>query len=292
MEKTQLLHAPSHVTQGQAADPLDALANFVTRHQRLFILTGAGCSTASGIPDYRDAKGEWKRRQPVQYQDFIRSEPVRRRYWARSMVGWPQMAQACPNGAHYGLVRLQRAGLVHQLVTQNVDGLHQQAGSSQVIDLHGRLDTVECLDCRTRFSREKFQHTLLVANPDFYHTSVPRAPDGDADLENVDFEQFKIPTCLKCGGLVKPSVVFFGESVPRPRVELAYQRLQKADALLVIGSSLMVFSGYRFCRSAVEQKKPIAAVNLGRTRADAELTLKVVGSCVELLPALVARLGV
>lgn len=292
MEKTQLLHAPSYAVQAQTDDALDALMDFITHYKRLFILTGAGCSTASGIPDYRDTKGEWKRRQPVQYQDFLRSEKARQRYWARSLVGWPQMAQARPNGAHYGLARMQQAGLVHQLITQNVDGLHQKAGSRQVIDLHGRLDTVECLNCRSRFSREKFQRALMAANPDFYHKPVPRAPDGDAELENIDFQRFRIPPCLKCGGLVKPSVVFFGESVPRDRVELAYRRMGEADALLIVGSSLMVFSGYRFCRSAVEQNKPIAAVNLGRTRADGELTLKVVGSCGELLSALVARLGI
>jgi NAD-dependent SIR2 family protein deacetylase len=272
-------------------DPLDQLATFVETHPRLFVLTGAGCSTESGIPDYRDANGEWKHRPPVQYRDFLRNERVRQRYWARSLLGWPRFAQARPNPAHRALARLESAGLVHQLVTQNVDGLHQQAGSRRVIDLHGRLDRVECLNCHHRWSRAAFQQALTERNPQFQAFAVTTAPDGDALLEDIDFSSFQVPTCPQCSGMLKPAVVFFGESVPRPRVALSYRRLAEADGLLVVGSSLMVYSGYRFCRAAAEQHKPIAAINLGRTRADGELILKIALSCSELLPRLVERLG-
>lgn len=270
---------------------LDELVSFVCQHKRLFVLTGAGCSTQSGIPDYRDGEGQWKRKQPVQYQDFVRSKNARQRYWARSMLGWPMMTQAQPNSTHYALAEMESTGLICQLVTQNVDGLHQKAGSQRVIDLHGRLDTVECLSCHTRLSRDLFQRMLQNRNPELQAMTADKAPDGDADLEDIDFHQFLIPACASCGGVLKPCVVFFGESVPRPRVDRAYAHLQDADAVLIVGSSLMVFSGYRFCRTATQQKKPIAAINLGRTRADHELSLKITGRCEELLPILMERLN-
>lgn len=272
-------------------DQLSDLIKFIEQHPRLFVLTGAGCSTESGIPDYRDANGDWKHRRPVQYQDFIGSESVRQRYWARSMLGWQRIARARPNAAHHALARLEAAGLIHQLVTQNVDGLHQKAGGYRVIDLHGRLDTVDCLDCRSRLARAAVQRTLEARNPSYQALTAATTPDGDANLEGVDFSRFQVPTCRRCGGILKPSVVFFGEAVPRERIERACQRLAEADAVLVVGSSLMVFSGYRFCRLAVEQRKPIAAINLGRTRADPELMLKVSGQCGQVLAELVARLG-
>lgn len=271
-------------------DLMGELVDFARRHRRLFVLTGAGCSTESGIPDYRDAAGEWKHKQPVQYQDFIRSPRMRQRYWARSAIGWQRVAQAQPNPAHLALACLEQTCFVHQLVTQNVDGLHQKAGSRRVIDLHGRLDSVDCLDCWRRLAREKFQRQLLEKNPQFRQRTAESAPDGDAELD-MDFNQFRIPHCPYCGGTLKPSVVFFGESVPVPRVQLAYERLEQADALLVVGSSLVVYSGYRFCRAAVQQNKPVAVINLGRTRADDVLTLKIVGRCSEVLSDLVARLG-
>jgi NAD-dependent SIR2 family protein deacetylase len=271
---------------------LSPLLRFVERHRRLFILTGAGCSTDSGIPDYRDADGQWKHKKPVQYQDFVNSERVRQRYWARSLLGWRHFAQARPNAAHRALARLEAAGFVHQLVTQNVDGLHQQAGSRRVIDLHGRLDWVQCLTCHTRGSRTTFQQTLEARNPDFLQLSAGSAPDGDAVLETVDFSRFQIPACPYCAGVLKPAVVFFGETVPRPRVERAYARLVEADALLVVGSSLMVYSGYRFCRAALEHNKPQAAVNLGRTRAEEFFVHKIIAPCGVVLTALADRLGI
>lgn len=269
----------------------NGLVDFLGQHPRLFVLTGAGCSTESGIPDYRDAEGEWKHARPVQYQDFVRSPRVRQRYWARSMLGWQRVDKARPNSAHLALARLETAGVVYHLVTQNVDGLHQQAGSRRVIDLHGRLDTVDCLDCRQRSARQQFQQALSNRNSEFARFNAAPAPDGDVDLENADFGAFEIPACGRCGGVLKPSVVFFGESVPPARVNLAYAHLEKCDAMMVVGSSLIVYSGYRFCRRALEQNKPIAAINLGRTRADDKLTLKVEGRCGEILTDLVERLG-
>ena len=281
--------SPDHTILSRPSLP-DALADFVERHPRLFVLTGAGCSTDSGIPDYRDRNGDWKRRQPVRYQEFMASERTRRRYWARSLLGWPAFARARPNAAHAALARLEAAGFIHQLVTQNVDGLHQQAGSRRVIDLHGRLDIVLCLACGTRGARAEMQSTLARDNPAFVALAAAVGPDGDADLEDADFSGFRVPGCLNCGGMLKPAVVFFGETVPKPRVERARQRLAEADALLVVGSSLMVFSGYRFCRLAAARGQPIAALNLGRTRADAELTLKLEQNCETALVALLERL--
>lgn len=272
-------------------EPLAALTDFVGRHQTLFVLTGAGCSTESGIPDYRDANGDWKRQQPVRYQEFVNSEPTRRRYWARSLSGWPMFANARPSLAHRALARLEEAGFVHQMVTQNVDGLHQQAGSRRVIDLHGRLDAVVCLGCPYRGSRAVFQQALMERNPAFVALAAAIAPDGDADLDGVDFSHFQIPDCPECGGTLKPAVVFFGEAVPAPRVERACQRLAEASALLVVGSSLSVFSGYRFCKLAAARGQPIAAINLGRTRADDELTLKLNLPCGPALSGLLERLG-
>lgn len=274
-----------------AAAGIEKLAQFIAGHPRLFVLTGAGVSTDSGIPDYRDGDGNWKRRQPVRYQEFIESEPVRRRYWARSLIGWPRFAQARAGAAHAALARLETAGFVQQLVTQNVDRLHQQAGSREVVDLHGRLDRVQCLECGAHESRHDYQQRLAAHNPVFAALPAATAPDGDADLDGVDFNAFTVPGCTRCGGMLKPAVVFFGEGVPPSVVEDAYAQLVQADAMLIVGSSLMVYSGYRFARAAAEAGKPIAAVNLGRTRADGLLSLKLAAPCGETLGALVNNLG-
>jgi NAD-dependent SIR2 family protein deacetylase len=256
-----------------------ALRDFIGRHSRLFVLTGAGCSTDSGIPDYRDAEGSWKRAQPVMFQAFMSDLHTRRRYWARSLVGWRHFRRAVPNDTHRALARLGAQGQMELLVTQNVDRLHQAAGSEAVVDLHGRLDQVRCMTCGMRTPREQMQEQLLARNPTWAHLHAHEAPDGDADLERADFSSFDIPPCAYCDGVLKPDVVFFGESVPRDRVEAAMHALQQADAMLVVGSSLMVYSGFRFAQAAAEAGKPIAAVNLGRTRADALLTLKVSEPC-------------
>jgi NAD-dependent SIR2 family protein deacetylase len=277
-------------TSGPA--PSHALADFVRRHPRLLVLTGAGCSTASGIPGYRDREGAWSARAPVQYREFVESDPVRRRYWSRSLLGWPRVAAASPNAAHRALAALERAGVVRAVVTQNVDGLHQRAGSRRVVDLHGRLDEVECLDCGGRVSRRDVQAQLLAWNPHFGpdDAEAPARPDGDAHWE-ADLAGFEVPPCPSCGGVLKPAVVFFGENVPRVRVDEAMAALREADALLVVGSSLMVFSGYRFCLAARAAGQPVAAINLGRTRADDLLTLKVEADCADALSGLASAIG-
>jgi NAD-dependent SIR2 family protein deacetylase len=268
------------------------LCGFVQKYPRLFVLSGAGISTDSGIPGYRDADGRWRRTPPVLLQDFLRSESVRQRYWARSMVGWPMVASARPNIAHDALARLEAAERLQQLVTQNVDGLHQRAGSSQVIELHGNLDHVVCLECGALHSRALIQGTLEALNPQYQAATIATAADGDADIEHRDLDLFRVPQCLRCAGVVKPNVVFFGEGVPRDRVDAALRSLEQADAMLVVGSSLMVYSGFRFCEWAGTKGKPIAAVNLGRTRADHLLALKIERPCAEVLASLVERLGI
>jgi NAD-dependent SIR2 family protein deacetylase len=265
----------------------DALRRFIDRHPRLFVLAGAGCSPASGIPDYRDADGAWKRTQPVTYQAFMRDPLTRRRYWARSLLGWPLLAQARPNAAHDALAALEREDRIHLLLTQNVDRLHQAAGSTLVIDLHGRIDRLRCTACKLESTRADFQHELRERNPSWAEREAAVAPDGDADLDGLDFAAFDVPDCAACGGILKPDVVFFGENVPPARVDAAMQALAEADAMLVVGSSLMVWSGYRFARAAADAGKPIAAINLGRTRADDLLSLKVERPCDAVLTGLV-----
>lgn len=271
--------------------PVSALRDFVERHPRLLVLTGAGCSTGSGIPDYRDREGQWKRAEPLRYQAFVGDARLRQRYWARSLIGWPRLAAARPNAAHRALAELERRGGVELLLTQNVDGLHQAAGSEAVLDLHGRIDAVRCLACAHRQPRQQLQAELLALNPDWAALSAATAPDGDADLDGLDFSGFQVPPCPDCGGLLKPDVVFFGENVPGARVETALRELAAADALLVLGSSLMVYSGYRYAQAAAEQGKPIAAVNLGRTRADPLLSLKLDGDCAAALSWLLPETG-
>lgn len=273
------------------ADPLRQLEAFIDRHRRLFVLTGAGCSTASGIPDYRDGAGQWKRAQPTGYAAFMGNLATRQRYWARNMLGWRFLSGLRPNDAHHALARLEQRGGVQVLLTQNVDRLHQAAGSRNVIDLHGRIDVVRCMACDRTSPRAALQPRLEVANPRWQALQAAPAPDGDADLEAQDFSDFAVPPCEICGGLLKPDVVFFGESVPQPRVEAAWAHLAQADALLVVGSSLMVRSGYRFVEAAARAGLPLAAVNLGRTRADALLALKVARPCAEALGFLLAPAG-
>ncbi|SDD34366.1 NAD-dependent protein deacetylase, SIR2 family [Cupriavidus sp. YR651] len=251
------------------------LLDFVRRHPRLFVLTGAGVSTDSGIPGYRDEHGQWQRAAPMTIRGFLSGHAARQRYWARSMVGWPVAAGAQPNISHRVVARLGEAGRVSALVTQNVDGLHQRAGSRGVIELHGSIGKVICLSCHTRYERSDLQRWLWQHNPEFRDVSALPAADGDAHLESPLFDNFEVPVCERCEGLLKPDVVFFGESVPRDRVEAGRQALELSDALLVIGSSLTVFSGYRFCLWARERGLPVAALNLGTTRADPLLSLKV-----------------
>jgi NAD-dependent SIR2 family protein deacetylase len=259
------------------------LRDFIDAHPRLFVITGAGCSTDSGIPDYRDTQGGWKRPQPVTYQAFMGELRTRQRYWARSQVGWRRFGKAQPNAIHDALARLEQQGRITMLLTQNVDGLHQAAGHRKVIDLHGRLDEVRCMTCAQRMPRDAFQQLLVQLNPTWARLEASDAPDGDADLDGLDFSSFDIPPCPHCGGIMKPDVVFFGEGVPRDRVDAAITSLNEANALLIVGSSLMVYSGYRFVASASKQGKPVVAVNIGLTRADPLLSFKIEQPCAEAL---------
>jgi NAD-dependent SIR2 family protein deacetylase len=222
----------------------------------------------------------------MSFAEFAGSQAARRRYWAGSLRGWPRVRDARPNSAHLALARLEAAGRLRRLVTQNVDGLHQRAGSRRVLDLHGRLDVVDCLGCGAWTSREDLQALLLAWNPGFAVAGATR-PDGDAGVE-ADLDGFRIPDCRECGGVLKPGVVFFGENVPRARVTEALEELARSDALLVVGSSLMVYSGYRFVLAARALGLPVAAVNLGRTRADDRLDLKVAADCAAALPRAVS----
>jgi len=265
------------------------LCDWMIQHRRVCALTGAGCSTASGIPDYRDDQGEWKRRPPVMIHQFRTQPATYRRYWARAYAGWPRLTAAAPNAAHRAFAAWETAGTLLHIVTQNVDRLHQRAGSRAVIDLHGRLDVVMCLSCGARTDREALQAIMTADNPG-WRASATTAPDGDADIDASAVELFTAPRCRACGGLVKPDVVFFGENVPTDRYTQAREALAGADALLVAGSSLMVYSGFRFVRLAHDAGLPIAIVNRGRTRGDDLAGLKIEGDVGMALTASIAAL--
>ena len=267
------------------------LAGWLVQHERVFVLTGAGCSTGSGIPDYRDENGQWKRPAPVTWQALTGDPAVYRRYWARGHVGWPKFKSARPNAAHHALAELGQRGPVHALVTQNVDGLHQRAGSPAVIDLHGNLDSVVCLDCGARSDRDALQVLMEAANPGWDPGPAVFAPDGDADIAAEAEAAYRPPRCHVCGGLLKPDVVFFGENVPRERLAVALAALDEAEAMLVAGSSLMVYSGFRFARLAHERGKPLAILNRGATRADDLASLRLDGEVGATLQRAVAALG-
>ncbi len=282
-------HELPALTAVSEVDAAERLFDAIAVSRRICVLTGAGCSTASGIPDYRDVEGAWKRDPPMRFQDFTSGVPARQRYWARSAIGYKQFSAVGPNAAHHALAQLEQDARLNGLITQNVDGLHQRAGSRNVIDLHGRIDTVVCLDCHARIERSEFQQQLEYLNPHWRDRTAIIAPDGDALLEG-DFSSFRIPPCAGCDGVLKPDVVFFGEAVPADRVTAARQMAEFCDLLLVAGSSLMVYSGFRFIRVAREAGATIAIVNLGRTRADGAADIKVAADCAVLLPQLVAKL--
>ncbi len=271
-------------------DAANQLADFIATHERVTVLTGAGISTGSGIPDYRDRDGNWKHAKPMQFGEFKGTLSGRRRYWARSYVGWQRMSSAVPNAAHVALATLEALGRIEHIITQNVDGLHSHAGSERVVDLHGRLDRVICIDCGWQQERPEWQSTLEAANPSWHRTVQGFRPDGDALLDDEDTETFDVPGCPACGGIVKPDVVFFGENVPVERVETAYSAVARSDALLVVGSSLMVYSGLRFPRRAHEHGKPVAILNHGRTRADDLASLKLDSDCGPTLDSAVGML--
>jgi NAD-dependent SIR2 family protein deacetylase len=241
------------------------LAEALASSRRLVVLTGAGISTESGIPDYRSPDGMWNKHTPIYYADFVRNPAVRRRYWARSLNGFPRFRDAIPNAGHVALAGMEQAGRLHCLVTQNVDRLHTKAGSRRVIELHGENSSVHCIECGYTEPRAETQERLEWENR---HVRLPADETGDA-VEVV------VPLCLKCGGLVKPAVVFFGESVPQDKTQKAFEAVDESDALLVVGSSLTVWSGYRLAKTARQAGKPLYILNIGPTRADAESTLKV-----------------
>lgn len=279
-------------TENMRSDWLDPLLGIMTRG-RVCVLTGAGISTESGIPDYRGPGTLLRARNPIQYRDFVRSEAARRRYWARSMVGFPRVSAARPNTGHQVLAQLASAERLTGLITQNVDGLHVSAGNEDLIELHGRLREVICLACGIVACRHALQEALSELNPSFQRQTAQQAPDGDADLTDEQLADFRVVDCASCGGALKPHVVFFGENVPKPRVDAAFGYVDAAQSLLVIGSSLMVYSGLRFVRRAAERSIPVAIVNLGATRGDPLAALTIDAHASEVLQTLehALRLG-
>jgi NAD-dependent SIR2 family protein deacetylase len=247
--------------------------------RRWLVLTGAGASTDSGIPDYRGPGAPV--RMPMTYQDFVRGPEAQQRYWARAHIGWGRMRAAEPNATHHQLVELERAGRLTGLITQNVDGLHSRAGHQHLVDLHGRIDRVICLDCREISPRTELHARLTELNPGYATRSTEIAPDGDVLLE--DTADFRVAACQGCGGRLKPDVVFFGENVPKDRVERCYGSADEAEALVVLGSSLQVMSGLRFVRRAHQRDIPVVIINRGPTRGDDLATLKVDAGCAETL---------
>ena len=258
------------------------LAEALRRARRPVALTGAGISTESGIPDYRGPGGLWSRHTPIYYSDYLRNPAVRRRYWARSLNGYPRFRNARPNRGHKALAAMEAAGRLHYLITQNVDRLHTRAGSRRVIELHGNNATVHCIRCGYAEPRTHTQERLEWDNR---HLRLPADEVGDA-------QDVIVPVCPRCGGLVKPAVVFFGEPVPAEVTRRALEAISEADALLVVGSSLSVWSGYRLVRAAVEGGKPVYIINLGPTRADGEATLKLEAPAGAALSAIAGQLGV
>ncbi len=252
-------------------------------------LTGAGCSTDSGIPDYRGPDGVQRKRPPVQYQEFVKHPARRQRYWARSMLGWPRFSDTRPNAAHHALAVLESHGALRGVITQNVDRLHTAAGSRRVVELHGALVRVRCLACGALESRDALQTRLRALNPDFAPTFAV-APDGDAEVDDGRIERFVVADCVRCEGVLKPDVVFFGENVPKPVLDDAWALFDEAEALLVVGSSLAVFSGYRFVKRARERGVPVAIVTRGVTRGDGDATVKLDGDIASTLTALAHRL--
>jgi NAD-dependent deacetylase sirtuin 4 len=264
---------------------LDPLASLL-RGRRWVALTGAGCSTESGIPDYRGVGARGRPRSSIQGPEFRRSAALRQRYWARAALGWDRIRSAAPNPGHLALARLEASGSLQGVVTQNVDRLHHAAGSRNVIELHGALAEVRCLACAAIHPRDEVQARLLEANRGWLDRDVQFAPDGDADLPDGALEGFVVVGCPTCGGVLQPNVVFFGDSVPRPVVERSFAMVEQAEVMLVAGTSLAVFSGYRFLLRAVERGIPIAIVNLGPVRGEERAALKIEATTATVLPRL------
>ena len=256
------------------------------RTRSVAVLSGAGMSTESGIPDYRGPNTRDKDHTPIQYGEFIAEERTRRHYWARSAVGWPSFDAATPNDGHRALARLEAADAITGIITQNVDRLHQSAGSRRVVELHGALAEVTCLDCGHITSRRRLQSRINRLNPEWSERAAEHTPDGDADLPRSATKDFRVPSCTTCGGVLKPNVVFFGENTAPQPVAAAWSVLREADALLVVGSSLTVYSGFRFVLGAVDADQPVGIVNLGDTRGTPLSDVHVDGRTGEVLPRL------
>jgi NAD+-dependent protein deacetylase sirtuin 4 len=286
MTRASLEHAPDVPPCSEAE--LEALAS-LCRGRRVVVLSGAGCSTESGIPDYRGEGTRARARNPVRFDAYVKDPAARTRYWARAMIGWPRLRAAPPNSAHRALASLEHAGVLTSLITQNVDRLHQAAGSRRVIELHGALAEVRCLTCGCFESRDDLQARLEQLNPGWSSKQAPLAPDGDAELE-ASLAGFRTADCRACAGLLKPNVVFFGEQVSQAVVDDAYESVAAAELLLVVGSSLTVFSGLRFVKRAHASGIPIAIVNVGPTRAKGLATLEVEARLGDMLPRLAAIL--
>ncbi|MFD5422527.1 NAD-dependent protein deacetylase [Streptomyces sp. NPDC127069] len=258
----------------------------------VLVLSGAGISTESGIPDYRGEGGSLSRHTPMTYQEFTASAGARQRYWARGHLGWRTFGRARPNAGHRAVAAFGRHGLLSGVITQNVDGLHQAAGSEGVVELHGSLERVVCLSCGALSPRRELAHRLEEANAGFEPVAAGINPDGDADLTQEQVADFRVVPCAVCGGVLKPDVVFFGESVPPRRVEHCRELVREAAALLVLGSSLTVMSGLRFVRQAAEAGKPVLIVNRDRTRGDLQAVTRVALPLGTALTTVAARLGV
>ncbi|HEX5740844.1 MAG TPA: NAD-dependent protein deacetylase, partial [Pilimelia sp.] len=255
-------------------DPLDTLADWLAEGD-VVVLSGAGLSTESGIPDYRGPSGAARRSAPMTYQTFVSDAAARRRYWARSHLGWRTIGDARPNAGHTAVARLQRHGAVAGIITQNVDGLHQAAGAQDVLELHGSLARVRCLRCGDLTARADLARRLAAANPAFAAAAAVLHPDGDAEVADAHLAAFRVVDCDRCGGLLKPDVVYFGENVPTDRVGRAFAHVSDARTVLVLGSSLTVMSGRRFVLRAARDDIRVAIVNQGATRGDAYAALTV-----------------
>nr|XP_014092993.1 NAD-dependent protein deacylase Sirt4 [Bactrocera oleae] len=270
-------------------EDIKRLQDFLMSKSNIVVLTGAGISTESGIPDYRsEGVGLYARtnHKPIQHMEFVRSAEVRQRYWARNFVGWPSFSATEPNHTHHAVARFEREGRIQSVVTQNVDRLHTKAGSKNVIELHGSGYVVKCLSCEYRIDRHKFQDILNSLNPEFRDAPDMIRPDGDVEIPVEYVANFRIPPCPQCSGQLKPEIVFFGDNVPKQRVEQIAEMIYNGDGLLVLGSSLLVFSGYRMVLQTKDLNLPVAIVNIGETRADHLADLKLSAKCGDVIPKL------
>lgn len=268
------------------AGSAEQVAKLISDNQPVTVITGAGFSASSGLPVYRDANGNWIHSEPVQGPKFRASKKLRQRYWCRSYFGWQSFSKAAPNQAHKDLATLEEGGLIDTVITQNVDGLHQSAGSSSTVALHGNLSEVICLDCGDITQRADLQQRLQENNPEFLKVEFRVAPDGDAIVEDSHIEKFNVVACTSCGGVLQPYVVFYGDNVPKSRVQHCMQRVLESRLLVCAGTSLMVYSGFRFCKAAISAGIPLVIINKGVTRADDLASAKIDDDCEAVLSQL------